>query len=353
MVQNMKIKAPAHPGKVLRYVLALMVALVLFWFGFTCVVREGSCSVILRLGAVREEITEAGVYLRLPWPFETVVTYDARLQYLKSQQLETTTRDKRNIIIQSYVVWKVQDPVRYHNSVGVNHSAETYLNDQVFSATNSTLGAYDLEALVSTDPGRIQMEEIQNEIYQRVRDNCAENYGIDVVDVSIMTLSLPTNNLNSIFDQMTADRQKAIDTILADAEKQANKIRTDADTEAAKIKADGVTQAAEIRSKAETEVARIHAQAQAADIDLYQFLRELDTVVKSTDSSTILVVRADEYPFSILTEYADTMLPGSEDGVIQDLNYILSRLPEQERADLVDAISQLIRQKAESMGDLG
>ena len=345
--------APRRPMKVLRYVLALLVALVLFWFGFTCVVREGSCSVILRLGAVREEITQAGVYLKLPWPFETVVTYDGRLQYLSSQRLETTTRDKRNIILQSYVVWKIKEPVLYHNSVGVNDAAETYINDQVFSATNSTLGAYDLEALVSTDPDKIKMEEIQNEIFQRVKENCEANYGIEVVDVSIMTLSLPTNNLNSIFEQMSADRQKAIDTILANAEKQANKIRTDADAEAAQIKADGVTKAAEINAKAETEVAKIYAQAQEANIDLYKFLKELDTVVNSADKSTILVVKADEYPFSILTKYAQSILPGSEDGVIQDLNYILSQLPDREREDLVEAISALIAEKAESLGDEG
>ena len=346
-----KNEAMKGPGKLLRYVIAALVVLVLFWFGFTCVVREGSCSVILRFGAVRQEITEAGVYLKLPWPFENVVTYDSRLQYLKSSRLETTTRDKRNIILQSYVVWKVQDPVLYHNSVGVNNSAETYINDQVFSATNSTLGAYDLEALVSLDPEKIKMDEIQNEIFERVRENCEKNYGIQVVDVSIMTLSLPTNNLNSIFDQMSADRQKDIDTILADARKQANKIQTDADAEAARIRAEGVTKAAEINAKAETEVAKIYAQAQAANIDLYKFLKELDTVIASVNDSTVLVVKADEYPFSVLTKYADSMAPGGDQAVVQDLQYLLSQLPENDRQALVDAVSLLIAQKAESLGD--
>ncbi len=344
-----KAKETGRPVKVLRYIVAAVVLLVLFWFGFTCVVREGSCSVILRLGAVRKEVTEAGVYLKLPWPFETVVTYDGRLQYLKSNRLETTTRDKRNIILQSSVVWKVKDPVLYHNSVGINSAAETYLNDQVFSATNSTMGAYDLEALVSTDQEKIRMDEIQQEIFRRVQENCAENYGIDVVDVSIMTLSLPTNNLNSIFEQMTADRQKAIDTILANAKTEANKIETDADAEAARIRAEGVTKAAEINAKAETEVARIYAQAQSANIELYKFLKELDTIVNSAGKSTILVVRADEYPFSVLQKYADTMTSDSDETVISDLNYLLGRLPEDDRAELVKAISALLAEKSAAL----
>lgn len=351
MFKKKEAAADSRPGKILRYIVAALVVLVLFFFGFTCVVREGSCSVILRLGAVRKEATQAGLYLKLPWPFENVVTYDSRLQYLKSNRLETTTRDKRNIILQSYVVWRVSDPVLYHNSVGVNNAAETYINDQVFSATNSTLGAYDLQSLVSTDRDTIKMDEIQQEIFQRVRDNCSSNYGIEVVDVSIMTLSLPTNNLNSIFEQMSADRQKDIDTILADAQKQANKIRTDADAEAARIQAEGVTKAAEINAKAETEVAKIYAQAQAANIDLYKFLKELDTIIASVNDSTVLVVKADEYPFSVLTKYADTLTPGSNETVIQDLNYLLSQMPAQERADLIQAISALLARQTESLGD--
>lgn len=90
--------------RAVKIILAVALVVVLGYFGFTCEVREGNCAVILRLGAVRREVTEAGLYLKLPWPFETVVKYDSRLQYLESDHLETTTEDKRNVIIQSYAV---------------------------------------------------------------------------------------------------------------------------------------------------------------------------------------------------------------------------------------------------------
>ena len=95
---------------VAKYVTAALVVIILFWFGFTCQVREGNCAVILRFGEIRKEITDAGLYFKLPWPFESVSTYDSRLQYIESNNLETTTKDKRNIIIQSYVVWQIDDP---------------------------------------------------------------------------------------------------------------------------------------------------------------------------------------------------------------------------------------------------
>lgn len=328
--------------KIIKYATAIAVVLVLFWFGFTTVVREGSCAVILRLGAVREQVTEAGLYFKLPWPFETVKTYDARLQCLESDSLETTTKDKRNVILQSYVIWKIDDPLLYHNSVGATDSVNKYIKDQVFSATNSTLGGYELVNLVSLEEQKIKIDDIQKEIFTRVRDNCKKSYGIDITDVSILRLSLPETNLQSVFEQMSADRQKDIDIILANARTEANKITTDADAEAAKIRADGVKEAAQIKAQTETDVAKIYAQAQSANIELYKFLKDLDTIVASVNESSVLVVKADEYPFNVLTKYSKYMTNEGNNIVIQDLNYILTQLPDADRTALVDAVSDLI-----------
>ncbi len=330
------------PMRLMKYAVALVLVVVLVYFGFTTEVREGNCAVILRFGAVREEITEAGLYFRLPWPFESVVTYDDRLQYLESDFLETTTKDKRNVIFQSYVIWEVGDPVLYHNSVGSQGKADSYIKDQVFSATNSVLGAYELTSLVSLEKETLRIGEIQDQIYARLKENCAKNYGIHVTDVSILRLSLPDTNLQAVFEQMKADRQKAIDTILANAGTQANKITTDAEIEAAQIIAEGQTAAAEIKAKTETEVARIYAEAQAANLELFQFLKNLDASIASVGESTVLVVKADEYPFNVLTQYGDMLTDESDETVVKDLNYILGRLPETDRQALIDAVYALI-----------
>lgn len=331
-------------SNIVKYVTAALVLLVLVWFGFFCEVREGDCAVILRFGAVRQEVTEAGVYPKLPWPFETVVTYDGRLQYLESNRLETTTSDKRNIILKSYVVWRVADPVLYHNSVGAQGMADAYINDQVFSATNSTLGGYRLTELVSLDAQEIKIEQIQADIHTRVQEVCLANYGIEVTDVSILRISLPGTNLESVFNQMTADRQKDIDSILAQAQLEASKITSEAQKESAKIMAEGTTEAARIKAETETEVARIYAEAQAANLELYQFLMDLDTMVASVNEETVLVVKANEYPFNILTKYSQSMTAEGNATVVNDLSYILTQLPEADRNALIDAVSRLIQQ---------
>lgn len=331
------------PMRALKIVIAIVLLTVIVYFGFTCEVREGSCAVILRFGAPRKEITEAGLYFRLPWPFESVVSYENRLQYLESNHLETVTKDKRNIILQSYVMWKVDDPLLYHNSVGSRGKVDDYIKGQVFSATNSVLGAYELSSLVSLEKESIKTEEIQSKIFEQVKYNCEKNYGISVTDVSILRISLPDTNLQSVFDQMKADRQKDIDTILANASRDANKITSDADAEASGIIANGVTEAAEIKAKTETEVAKIYAEAQQANIELYKFLRELDSYIASVGENTVLIVKADSYPFNILTKYGDMLTDEGNETVIKDLNYILTQLPESDRNALINAVYELIR----------
>ena len=105
--------------------------------------------------------------------------------------------------------------------------------------------------------------------------------------------------------------------------------------------------AIEIKAEAEKEVAKIYADAQAANLELYQFLKNLDTVVSSINGNTVLVVKANEYPFNVLFEYADI---ANQDTVLYDLSYILSQLPEKERTDLVNAVAALIEEAKNANG---
>lgn len=336
-------KILSNKNLIIKILVSIAVVIVIGFFAFTLQIREGTGAIIFRFGAERKVITEAGLYARLPWPFENVVSFDLRQQYLESDNLETTTKDNRNIILQSYAVWSISDPLLYVNSVGTQKTADSYIKDQIFSATNSVMGAYELSALVSLDTEKINTKEIQEKIYQQVKQNCESNYGIIITDVNILRISLPETNLESVFYQMTAERQKDIDTILAKAKRDANKITSDADAEAAKIIAEGEKQAAEIKAKTEKEVAQIYAKAQSANVELYKFLQELDTLVASVNEKSVLVVTADSYPFNLLLEYSKMENTGSKDEVIiSDLNYIMTQLNDKDRNALTSAIYTLL-----------
>jgi membrane protease subunit HflC len=328
--------------RIVKIIIAVVLLVAILYFGFTFEVREGNCVVVLRFGAPRAEITEAGLYFKLPWPFETVVQYENRLQYFEMSYLETLTKDSRNIIFQSYVVWKVEDPLLFHNSVGANGTVANYIDTQVRNATNSVMGMYNLTELVSLDTETIKTDEIQAKIYDAVKENCEKNYGISVVDVSILRLSLPDTPLQSVFEQMRQDRQTDIDTIIAAAKTEANKITSESEADAAEIIAGGINEAAAIKAQTEKEVASIYAQAQAANLELYTFLKELDTLMNSVDCGTVLIVGTDSYPFNILKDYSDMLEGEGDETIIKDLSYILTQLPENDRQALVDGIYSLI-----------
>ena len=331
---------------ILKIVIALVLVVVIAYFGFACVVREGNAAIILRFGAPRQTVTEAGLYFKLPWPFETVVTYDNREQYLESNNLETTTMDKKNIILKSYAIWQIDDPLSYHNSVGSNGTVDSYIKNQIFSATNSIMGMYNLSDLISSSNENLKTQEIQNKIFELVKENCEVNYGIKILDVSILRVSYPETNLQSIFANISAERQGVIDAILADANAKASNITSSADAEASKIIAEGENKAAEIRAKTEKDVAEIYAKAQAANIELFKFLKELDTIVNSVNSNSVLIVDSTLYPFNILLEYGKTV--DESTAVVEDLEYLLANLTEKDREALVTAIEDLLDASAKA-----
>lgn len=284
-----------------KWIIGAAVVVVFVFFGFTAEVREGECAVITRFGAVRAEVTEAGLYFKLPWPFEAVTIYDVRNRYTESSYLETLTQDQRNVILQSYAVWQVSDPLKYHTSMaGDNAVAEIYINDLIINASNSILGKYQLTNLVSNDADQLRLSEIETAIFEHVKEH-AVDYGVTVKEVNIMKISLPQDNLASVFNQMQQDRQKYIDQITSEGQMRAGVITRNADVTASQIRADGVRQAAEIDAETEQIVAGIYAEAIAENRDLFYFILELNTVLNSVDGNSTIIVRRGDFlkgPFS-------------------------------------------------------
>ena len=285
----------------IKWIFALIVVAIIGFFGFVFKVNEGQCAVVTRFGAARAEITQAGMYFRLPWPFENVTTYDARKQYMDSGYLETLTHDKKNVIMQTYAIWSIGDPLRYYTSVGSTALAEKYLGDLITNSKNGTMGTYDLSSLVSMEEDDIKIAEIEGLMLSEVSAHAWEQYGIQVHDLRIKRLGLPTTNVQSVFSQMQAERQKYIDQLLAEGERDAKIIKSQSDAEAARIIAEGREEAAGINAETEREVAQIYADAHTQDPELYKFLRKLAALEASVDENTVMIVEMDQAPFDVLS----------------------------------------------------
>ena len=116
-----------------RYSLGALILLGLAFYAFTWQLREGSVAIRLRLGRAVDVVDTAGLHGKMPWPVDQIVVLDGRRRVLKTRHTEMLTRDKKNVILLSYVVWSVSDPLRFYQSVGDVEAGDAKLIERILS----------------------------------------------------------------------------------------------------------------------------------------------------------------------------------------------------------------------------
>lgn len=264
--------------------------------------RQGQAVLITRFGRPLRAATQPGLHWKLPWPIDAATTLDLRRRVYETGQTEMLTRDKKNIIARTFVVWRIQDPLVFTQAVGSVGGAEDKLDGLLVSAAVGTLGQHDLSALVSTNAADLQSDQIESELLASAAPLAARNYGVALEQIKIDRLALPEENVTAVFDQMRAERSQFAATYQAEGEQAAAKIRSQADLDAAKIRAQGTEEVARIKGESAAQVAKTYADAHSVDPDLYRFTRSLQSLDKLVGSNAALVLRTDSEPFSLLQQ---------------------------------------------------
>ena len=130
-----------------------VIAIIFLWTTFFSV-RETEFVLITQFGRPIRTITEAGLHAK--WFFQTAIFFDRRLRVYNPRPSEFLTRDKKNIVIENYVVWKIKDPQRFVQTVGDPIAAEMRLHDIIWSGLSAALGTHDLDSIVSPSAEKIQ-----------------------------------------------------------------------------------------------------------------------------------------------------------------------------------------------------
>lgn len=266
----------------------------------TVVVREGQAVLITRFGRPLRAATQPGLHWKLPWPIDGAITLDMRRRVYETGQAEMLTRDKKNVIARTFVVWRIGDPLTFTQAIGNEAGAEDKLDGLLTNAAIGTLGGHDLSALVSTDPSDLQMDQIESELLASTAPLALRSYGVNVEQVRLERLALPEENVTAVFDQMRAERRQFAAKYQAEGQQEASKIRSQADLDAAEIRAKGTEEQARIRGESAAQVAKIYADAHRIDPELYRFTRSLDSLTKLVTGNTSLILRTDSEPFSLL-----------------------------------------------------
>jgi membrane protease subunit HflC len=274
-----------------------VIALIFLWTTFFSV-RETEFVLITQFGRPVRTIAEAGLHAK--WFFQTSIFFDRRLRVYNPRPSEFLTRDKKNIVIENYVAWKIQDPQRFVQTVGDPIAAEMRLHDIIWSGLSAALGTHDLDSIVSATPDKIQAAHMLDDLTALTDHAALEQYGINVVDVRIKRLNLPEQNKQSVYARMRAERERIARQYRAEGEEQALSIRADADRQREEILSVAYKQAEKTKGEGDAESTRIYGQAYSRNPKLYKLLRTLEAYKKILDDKTTAILSSDSELLKIL-----------------------------------------------------
>jgi len=284
----------------LRAIVGSLALLAIVFSATAVVVRQGQAVLITRFGRPLRAATQPGLHWKLPWPIDGAVKLDMRRRIYETGQAEMLTRDKKNIIARTFVVWRIGDPLTFVQSIGNESGTEGKLDGLLTNAAIGTLGGHDLSALVSTNPNELQMDQVEAELLSYSAPLALHNYGVAIEQIRLERLALPEENVTAVFEQMRAERRQFAARYQAEGQQAASKIRSEAELEAARIRAQGTEEQARIRGESAARIAKIYADAHRTDPELYRFTRSLESLNKLVTPGTSIILRTDSEPFSLL-----------------------------------------------------
>jgi membrane protease subunit HflC len=275
---------------------AIGVPLFLWLTFFT--VRETEFVLITQFGRPLYTTTSSGLHMK--WFFQNATYFDKRLRIYNPRPSEFLTRDKKNLVIESYVAWKIQDPQRFVEAVGDPVAAEMRLHDIVWSGLAAALGSHDLDSLISTNMDAVKAKDILRQLSTDTDKAALAKYGLQVVDVRIKRINLPDQNKQSVYARMRAERERIARQYRAEGEEQALRIRADADRQREEIVSLAYKDAEKTRGEGDAESTRTYSQAYSRNPRFYKLLRTLEAYKKVLDDKTTAILSSDSELLRVL-----------------------------------------------------
>ncbi|MGA3072976.1 MAG: protease modulator HflC [Bryobacteraceae bacterium] len=274
------------------------VALVLLaWLTFFSV-RETEFALITQFGRPVRTVTDAGLHVK--WFFQSSTYFDRRLRVYDPRPSEFLTRDKKNLVIESYVAWRIRDPKHFVETVGDPVSAEMRLHDIVWSGLSAVLGTHDLDSIVAPSAAGVQAESFLDQLTAATGSSALSQYGIEIVDVRIKRLNLPEQNKQSVYARMRAERERIARQYRAEGEEQALRIRADADRQRDEILSAAYKEAEKTRGEGDAAATRTYSQAYSRNPKFYKLVRTLESYKKILDDKTTAILSSDSELLKVL-----------------------------------------------------
>lgn len=233
-------------------------------------VQETETALKLQLGRVERSDYQPGLHFKLPL-IEEVLKFDKRVQTLDSESEQYLTNEKKNVVVDSFVKWRISEPERFYTSVGGSTMrANDRLSVVVQKRLKDEIGKRTLQQVVSGERAEI-MDTLRSSTRKQ-----AEDLGIEIIDARIKRVDLPEKVSQSVYDRMAAERQQVAKLFRSEGEERARQIRAEAEREKEVILAEAERDGQKLRGDGDGKSTEIYAGAYGQDREFYSFYRSLE-----------------------------------------------------------------------------
>lgn len=271
-----------------KSLVTLLLIGVLVLVGTMCLFTVGQHQrgLLLRFGEIVEDDLEAGLHYKLPW--EEPRLFDGRVLSRDLPPEEYLTLEKKRLIVDSFVMWRISDVSKFFTSTGggLESQAQALISPRVNEGLRNKFGERSVSEVVSGE-----REELMVQLTEEINKDTQEELGIEIMDVRVKRIDLPANVSGSVYQRMRAEREREAREHRSQGNEQAEGVRADADRQRTVILATAFSQAEQVRGEGDAESAAIYANAYNEDKKFYGFYRSMQsyrTVFK--DKSDVLVV---------------------------------------------------------------
>lgn len=251
------------------------------------VVDQRKYAVVFALGEVKEVISEPGLYFKLPPPFQNVLYLDKRILTLDTPEPERfITAEKKNILVDAYVKWRIADPRLYFRSFGGDENpARNRMSQIVKAALNDEITKRTVREVISGQRGKV-MEAILAKVSAE-----AKAIGVDIIDVRLKRVDYVEQINNSVYERMKSERVRVANELRSTGSADSEKIRADADKQRTVILAEAYREAEKLRGEGDAKASQIYAEAFGRNPEFYKFYRSLEAYRATfKDKGDVMVV---------------------------------------------------------------
>ncbi|MGV8894181.1 MAG: protease modulator HflC [Burkholderiaceae bacterium] len=273
-------------NRIISYVFVVLISLWLL-SSMLFIVDQRQYAIVFALGEVKQVIKNPGLYFKLPQPFQNVLFVDNRILTLDTPDADRfITAEKKNILVDAFVKWRIVDPRLYFVSFGGDErSLQVRMSQIVKAALNEEITKRTVREVISGERGKV-MNAIQVKV-----GNEARQIGVEVIDVRLKRVDYVEQISNSVYDRMKSERARVANQLRSTGAAESEKIRADADRQRTVLLAEAYRDAEKIKGAGDAKASQIYAQAFGKSPEFYKFYRSLEAYRESfKNRSDVMVV---------------------------------------------------------------